>query len=308
MTKIHLDTDFGGDIDDLCALALVLRWPGVEITGITTVIDDGGMRAGFAKYVLDMAGRGNIPVKAGADVSLMCFRDQCAHQDGRYWPESIIGIRNALDEALELLKSSIEQGAVIVVMGALTNFYLLDKKYPGILQKAKLFLSGGYIYPPRQGYPQWENKFDFNIQADAQAALHVLKNSHIILVPLSITAETFLRRHYLEKLKQSDDLGKLIAKQAELFAVDENYEEKYGKICAKLPDDIINFQYDPLAVAVALGYDDGIDFKDLPLRFFIENTWVNEKIDPSSDKICRVAVKIDGEKFSEFWLQMLIKK
>jgi inosine-uridine nucleoside N-ribohydrolase len=38
--KIHLDTDLGGDIDDLCALALLLRWPGVEVTGITTVIDD----------------------------------------------------------------------------------------------------------------------------------------------------------------------------------------------------------------------------------------------------------------------------
>ncbi|MCL4490148.1 MAG: nucleoside hydrolase [Chloroflexi bacterium] len=34
--KIHLDTDLGGDIDDLCALAMVLRWPGAEITGIRT--------------------------------------------------------------------------------------------------------------------------------------------------------------------------------------------------------------------------------------------------------------------------------
>ena len=25
MTKVHLDTDLGGDIDDLCALALLLR-------------------------------------------------------------------------------------------------------------------------------------------------------------------------------------------------------------------------------------------------------------------------------------------
>lgn len=35
--KIHLDTDFGGDMDDNCALAMLLRWPGGEITGITTV-------------------------------------------------------------------------------------------------------------------------------------------------------------------------------------------------------------------------------------------------------------------------------
>lgn len=30
-TKIHIDTDIGGDIDDLCALAMVLAWPDVEI-------------------------------------------------------------------------------------------------------------------------------------------------------------------------------------------------------------------------------------------------------------------------------------
>lgn len=306
--KIHLDTDFGGDIDDLCALALALKWPGAEITGITTVIDDGGMRAGFAKYVLDLAGRGDVSVKAGADISSGCFREQYAYQDNHYWPRSIAGIKNTIDDALELLKTSIERGAVIVAMGALTNFYLLDKKYPRILQKAKLFLSGGYIYPPRQGYPQWKNEFDFNVQADAQAALHVFKNSCCALVPLPITCETFLRRAYLERLKQSDDLGKLITKQAELFATDEGYEEKYGKTCSELPDDIINFQYDPLAVAIALGYNDGIEFQDVPLRFFIDNTWVNEKVDPASDKICRVATKIDGQKFSEFWLETIIKK
>jgi hypothetical protein len=26
MHKVHLDTDLGSDIDDLCALAMLLRW------------------------------------------------------------------------------------------------------------------------------------------------------------------------------------------------------------------------------------------------------------------------------------------
>lgn len=26
--KVHLDTDLGSDMDDLCALAMLLRWPG----------------------------------------------------------------------------------------------------------------------------------------------------------------------------------------------------------------------------------------------------------------------------------------
>ncbi|MCS7062266.1 MAG: nucleoside hydrolase, partial [Anaerolineae bacterium] len=69
MTKVHLDTDLGGDIDDLCALALLLRWPSVELTSITTVGDDKGRRAGYVREALRIAGRDDIPVAAGADMA-----------------------------------------------------------------------------------------------------------------------------------------------------------------------------------------------------------------------------------------------
>ena len=61
MQKIHLDTDIGGDIDDLCALAMLLMWPGLEITGVTIVSDDKGRRAGYVRYVSSLVGRTAIP-------------------------------------------------------------------------------------------------------------------------------------------------------------------------------------------------------------------------------------------------------
>jgi inosine-uridine nucleoside N-ribohydrolase len=64
MPKIHLDTDLGGDIDDICALAMLLRWPDVDLTGITTVAEDNGRRAGYVRYVLELEGRKDIPVAA----------------------------------------------------------------------------------------------------------------------------------------------------------------------------------------------------------------------------------------------------
>jgi inosine-uridine nucleoside N-ribohydrolase len=67
MMKVHLDTDLGGDLDDLCALALLLKWQEVKVTGITTVADDDGVRAGFTQYALKLAGRSDIPVKAGLE-------------------------------------------------------------------------------------------------------------------------------------------------------------------------------------------------------------------------------------------------
>ena len=69
MIKVHLDTDLGGDIDDLCALAMLLRWPDVTLTGITVVGDTNGVRTGYTRYALGLEDRTDIPVAAGADVS-----------------------------------------------------------------------------------------------------------------------------------------------------------------------------------------------------------------------------------------------
>ncbi len=69
MALVHVDTDIGGDPDDLCALAMLLGWPGVELEGVTTSTDEGGARAGLVSYALPLAGRGGIPVAAGAQGS-----------------------------------------------------------------------------------------------------------------------------------------------------------------------------------------------------------------------------------------------
>ncbi len=85
--KVHLDTDLGGDIDDLCALAMLLRWEDVEITGITTVAESGGRRAGYVHHVLELEGRQAIPVAAGADVAQGYYRyPELGYPDEeRYW-------------------------------------------------------------------------------------------------------------------------------------------------------------------------------------------------------------------------------
>src|ERR1043166_5673559 len=75
MHKVHLDTDLGGDIDDLCALAMLLRWSqDIQFTGLTTVAEANGRRAGYVRYVLDLEGRSDVPVAAGADVSAGFYR------------------------------------------------------------------------------------------------------------------------------------------------------------------------------------------------------------------------------------------
>ena len=309
MTKIHLDTDLGGDIDDLCALAMLLRWEGIEITGITTVAESEGRRAGYVHHVLELEGRSDIPVAAGADVSQRYYRYDELHypDEERYWSHPIAPLPNDVDRALHLLKQSIEQGATVVAIGQFTNLYLLDQKYPGILMDARIFLMGGYVYPIRPGFPDWGNAYDWNIQVDVKSAKYVLEHSNPTLIPLTVTVETAFRRKYLSELKKSGNLGELLTRQAEAFAEDEQNEARYGQTCEGLPADIINFLHDPLACAIALGWNDGVEFEDLPLIFDENEGWLYERIDPSG-KPTRLVTKIDNMCFNEFWFEKITKR
>ena len=299
---LHLDTDLGGDIDDLCALALVLAWPDADLLAVTTVADHQGRRAGYVRYALALAGRADVAVAAGADASLGCYRSWPGLPDeAAYWPEPIPPAPTPLDEALSLLKRSIERGATIAAIGPFTNLARLEKRSPGILRRARLVLMGGYVFPPRPGFPAWSGDMDYNVQVDVESAQYVLQHSSPTLVPLSVTVETSLRRAYLPALSRSGPLARLIARQAEAFARDEAIEARYGRTCPGLPDDIINFQHDPLACAIALDWNDGVEIDEIALKSEIEDGWLRQRVDAGGTPT-RVVTRVDGGKFSEFWL------
>ena len=307
MTKIHLDTDIGGDMDDVCALAMLLKWPDLQITGVTTVSDQQGRRAGYVQYVLSLVERTDIPCAAGADVSGGYYRYELGYPpDEENWPEPITPRPGSPDKAVSLLKRSIELGAVIVAIGPYTNLMLLEKTYPGILKQTDLFLMGGYVFDIPAGYPQWSNEMDYNIQVDIHSAHYVLEHANPTLVPVTVTCQTALRRVYLPRLAQAGRLGELIVLQAELCARSEQNEQKYGETCPGLPRDIINFQHDPLACAIASGWHEGVVMETVPLKLETRESWLYEI--PASDGIpTRLVTKIDGNAFNEYWCDILCR-
>lgn len=308
--KIHIDTDIGGDIDDLCALVMLLRWQGdVHITGITTAAEARGRRAGYVRYILELEGKNEIPVAAGADVSQGFYRyaELDYPSEERYWPEKIAPCPGTPDGAIELLKKSIEQGATVICIGPFTNLYLLDVKYPGILKRARLFLMGGYIYPIRSGFPDLGNDSDWNIQIDVKSAKYVIENANPTLIPLTVSVETALRRAYLDSLRNSGRTGQLIAKQAEEFAADENMEKRFGETCSGLPSDIINFQHDALACAIAAGWDDGVAIREIPVKLKLVDGWLEEIIYEDGKPI-QIVTKINADRFNTFWIETISNK
>jgi len=281
---------------------MLLRMPGVDLVGITTVGDENGRRAGYVRRVLQLAGREPIPLAAGADVASGVYRTELGlPKEPDYWPEPVAPYPTRVESALDLLEQSIEAGATLIAIGPWTNLSLLEERRPGILARADLYLMGGYVHGPRPGFPQFTSKDDFNVQVDVRSAAHVLASSGPTIIPLDVTVETSLRRSHLDALSRSGPVAALIARQAEAFARDEQVEARYGRTCPGLPDDTINFQHDPLAAAIAVGWRQEVEIVEIPLRWEIQDGWLRMRPDPGGAPI-RVVTSIDGAAFNEAWL------
>ncbi|HMM41653.1 MAG TPA: nucleoside hydrolase [Thermomicrobiales bacterium] len=297
---VHLDTDLGGDPDDVCALAMLLGWPGVEITGITTTADPDGRRAGYVRHCLSLAGRDDISVVAGAGASLTTLRvaDPITN-DERFWPANLDRAPSPPGAALDLLASSIEAGATIVGIGPQTNLAMLEVARPGSLARTPVVIMGGWVQPPAAGFPAWGPEMDWNIQWDTRAAEVVAAAASLTLVTLPATLAAHLCAADLPRLRAAGPLGDLLAQQSEAHGRDQGMAA-LGRAHAALPDDLLNFHYDPVACAVALGWS-GVTIEEMKLRAVREGDVL--RFNPDLDgRGVRVALDVDGEAFRERWM------
>lgn len=298
MTRVHLDTDLGSDTDDLCALALLLGWPDAEIVGVTTNTDPGGMRAGFVHYALGVANRRDVVVSAGAEGSLSGLFVPLAFPE--YWPVPIEPRPSPVGKAIELLEANAASGATIVAVGPFTNLALLEAARPGLLAQTQLVVMGGHVPPTSPGFPPQGANEDFNVQQDRFAAEIVFTRCDPVVVPLAATIQSHLRTEHLARLRAAGPLGILLADQAEQHARDHHNLE-FGRAYNALPDDLLNFQHDPLACAVAMGWD-GVEYQDIPTKLELrdERLWMTpEEGRPS----LRVVTEVDGDRFEDVWLR-----
>jgi purine nucleosidase len=297
--RIHLDTDLGGDPDDACALAMLLGWRGVEITGITTVADPEGRRAAYVWHLLRLVGRDDIPLAAGAEVSSTTLGRADPVDDERHWPQNIMARPSPPGAALDLLCRSLDAGATLVAIGPYTNLALLEITRVGSLSTQPVVVMGGWAQPPAPGLPQWGPEMDFNVQWDTQAAAVVAAKARLTLVTLPATLNAHLRRADLSRLRAAGPLGQLLAQQGEAHG-QANQMQTLGREYSGLPDDLLNFHYDPVACAVALGWS-GATVEEMRLRLVRQDGVLSFQPHPEGRPM-RVVVDVDGAAFRETWL------
>jgi purine nucleosidase len=283
---VHLDTDFGGDTDDACALAYLLARDDVDLLGVTTVADTDGRRAAYARYFLQLADRPGVPVAAGAARSLTT--GEVAEPEHADWPD-LPPRPDPPGAALDLLDRSVAAGATVVGIGPFTNLALYETLRPGRLQAPTLM--AGYADPPAAGLTPWGPAMDFNGQWDRHAYGIVLA-TRPTLVTLPATLATWVRAGDLPRLRAAGPVGALLADQ--LTAHRDRWGRPPG---ASLPADLLNFQYDPAACAVALGWP-GATAEQTAVRLRLDGGLAR---DPAGLPV-RLMTAIDGPSFATHWL------
>jgi inosine-uridine nucleoside N-ribohydrolase len=290
--RVHLDTDFGGDTDDACALAYLLGRADVELVGVTTVADANGMRAAYARHLLALAGR-DVPVAAGAALSMTTGeRAEPEHGD---WPRHrpVVGPPGA---ALDLLDRGLGAGATVIGIGPFTNLAAYELTRPGRLRAPVLM--AGYADPPAPGLPAWGPDLDFNNQWDRRA-YEIVLGTGPTLVTLPATLTTWVRAADLPRLRAAGGVGALLAAQVAAHGARHDMPA-LGRAHPGLPDDLLNFQYDPAACAAALGWP-GATVEETAVILRPDGGLTR---DPAGHRV-RMVTAVNGPAFAAHWLESI---
>ena len=284
---------------------MLLGWPGVELVGITTSTDPGGRRAGYVQTLLRLAGRSGVPVAAGAEVCLTTRRPagEIPPHDA-FWGADVgsTPAPSAPGAALDLLAASVAAGATVVTVGPFTNLALLEIARPGMLARVPMVTMGGWTRLPPAGLPDWDASRDFNVQSDAAAADAVFRTagSPLTVVGLDVTVQVHLRGAHLARLRAAGPVGAVLARSSLAHGTQYGNAASAARSPA-LPDDLVNYHHDPLACAVAVGWD-GVTVEERRLAPVMEDGALRLAESPDGRPV-RVVTAVDADAFAERWLQ-----
>ena len=225
---VILDCDPGHD--DAIALLLALASPEVELLGVTTVHGNQTLAKTTANAlrVLDLAGRSDIAVAAGADRPLLRELTVASHvhgDSGLDGPALPAASRAPLDEgAVEFMVRTIAaspEPVTLLPTGPLTNIALLLERTGGA-NVARIVLMGGSIAEGNM-----TPAAEFNVWADPEAAAAVFgAGIDTTMIGLDVTHRAVTTPALQERLRTTGATGSFVADLVDFFAV--FHRETYG--------------------------------------------------------------------------------
>jgi inosine-uridine nucleoside N-ribohydrolase len=214
-TPVLIDCDPGHD--DAMALLLALASPELELLGVTTVHGNQTLEKTTANAlrVLEFAGRGDVPVAAGADRPLMREARVAAHVHGETGldgpdlplPAGAPATLHAVDFLADRLRMA--GGPVTLIpTGPLTNIALLLSRHPDVAGDIeRIVLMGGAIAEGNV-----TPAAEFNIWVDPEAAARVFASGlDVTMVGLDVTHRALMTPEHAAQLTAAGRVGTMVA-------------------------------------------------------------------------------------------------
>lgn len=217
--RVWIDTDIGSDVDDALALAYVLRHPGFELVGVSTVFGDVPLRTRIAEELLAIGGQNDVAVYPGLGVPLTPRKRgvMFGHEGVGLFDDPDPVLRLAEEdgggERIDALATALAAAApdVLLAIGPLTNLGALvreDAPLPSLAVMGGKFTD--VLLPGMsEAIPEW------NWFCDPLAAELVLNAEHQrlpLVVPAEVTFKTRLKPEDPALLAEGDEMNKALAR------------------------------------------------------------------------------------------------
>jgi inosine-uridine nucleoside N-ribohydrolase len=218
---VLVDCDPGQD--DALALLLALASPELELLGVTTVAGNQTLAkvTDNAIRVLELAGRGDVSVAAGADRPLareLVTAADAHGETGLDGPELPPARGRPVDpHAVDFLVERIlsaDRPVTLVALGPLTNVALLVAERADAARKLdRIVLMGGAIAEGNM-----TASAEFNVWVDPEAAARVFESGlDVTMVGLDVTNRAVLTPEHADRLRPQGRVGNAVAAMLDFY-------------------------------------------------------------------------------------------
>jgi pyrimidine-specific ribonucleoside hydrolase len=300
-TPIVIDCDPGHD--DAIAILLALGSPEVELRGITTVAGNQTLEKTTrnALKILELVGRADIPVAAGAEAPLKRTLRVAANVhgesglDGPDLPEPTT--KPVEGHAADVLDTWLEPGVVLVPTGPLTNVALLLERHPEVRQRLERIVWMGGAIAEGNVTPAAE----FNAFVDPDAAAAVFGSGiPVTMIGLDITHKALFTRGHADRLRGTGRAGRTVAELSDFFQ--RFHESRYGFDGSPIHD----------ALAVAEVIDPSLVTRlecnveiETASQYCDGRTVVDRWLVTDRPKNARVGIDVDAERFLDLLVERI---
>jgi inosine-uridine nucleoside N-ribohydrolase len=298
---IVIDCDPGHD--DAIAILLALASPEVELRGITTVAGNQTLEKTTrnALKVLELAGRTDVPVAAGADAPLARTLRVAANVhgesglDGPDLPEP--ETRPVDTHAAAFLAELIEPGVVLVPTGPLTNVALLLERHPDVKERLERIVWMGGAIAEGNVTPTAE----FNAFVDPEAAAAVFASGiPVTMIGLDVTHRALFTRAHADRLRGTGKVGRVVAELSDFFQ--RFHEDRYGFAGSPIHDALAVADVIDPTLVTRLACNVEIETSS---RYCDGRTVVDRWLVTDRPRNAHVGIDVDAERFLELLVERI---